>query len=144
MPAVPPVYPAVADLIPGTRFTDFIYVDDFTVDWLALAYDQDGEFLGYVYFASPRAFGGEIEMAVALDAGGVIQNMAIAEHRETWNFGGAALNDPNFPHQFVGLSGDIGRQDVDMISFATISIDSVIRGINDIMRNFDRHWREQK
>ena len=138
MPIVPPDYPKIADLIPGTRFTDFIHVDEFTVDWLAFAYDQNGEFLGYVYFASPRGFGGDIEIAVALDTEGVIQGLEIISHGETWNFGGAALNDPNFLLQFIGLSGEIGRQDIDMVSMATISIDSVLRGISDIMRHFNR------
>ena len=138
MPIVPPDEPQISDLIPGTRFTDFVHVDDFTVDWLALAYDQHGVFLGYVYFASPRGFGGSIEMAVVLDLDGVIQNVVVISHRETWNFGGAALNDPNFLLQFNGHSGEIERQDIDMISMATISIDSVLRGINDIKHHHGR------
>ena len=138
VPAIPPDSSAVAGLIPGTRFTEFIHVDEFTVDWLALAYDRVGSFLGYVYFASPRGFGGEIEMAVALDADGIVQNMLIFGHRETWNFGGSVMNDPAFPVQFIGRRGEFERQHVDMVSMATISIDSVLRALNDISHHFNR------
>jgi electron transport complex protein RnfG len=143
-PPVPPIYPSVADLIPRTRFTEFIHVDSFSVEWMAVSHDASGNPLGYVFFMSPRGYHGPIEMALVTDIDANFRDLYIIDHQESWSMGGRVLDMPDFGRQFVGLSFDREVElirDIDTVSFATISLNSVIRGINDAMHYFNRHHR---
>jgi len=142
-PAVPPTYPAIADLIPGTRFTEFNHVNSFALDWMVGAFDETGNLLGYVFFTSGRGWHGPIEMALVTDIHGTIQDLRVIHHTEAWSFGARFIDAPNFNQQFVGLNFDerVEHINVDTVSFATVSTDSILRAINDAAHYFNRNHR---
>jgi len=140
--AVAPTYPRIADLIPNTRFVDWIHANDFALEWIAASHDATGNLLGYVFFTSPRGYGGPIEMAVVVDIYGNVENLYVIDHMETWTFGGRQLDLPDFGDRFVGLSFEqnLNPDDINTTTFATISLTSVARGINDVIHHFNRHF----
>jgi electron transport complex protein RnfG len=140
-PVVPPVYPTARDLLYGARFTEYTHVNRFSIDWMAAGFSETGYPVGYVFFVSPRGYAGDIEMVLALDLEGTITELRIIHQNETWSFGGGVLEQPDFGEQFIGFSREIEAGDIDMVAHATISLNSVIRGINDVMVYFDRNHR---
>ncbi|MDR2166650.1 MAG: FMN-binding protein [Clostridiales bacterium] len=145
-PPTPPLYPSVASLIPGTRFTEFHHVNrfaGFSVEWMASSHDRAGTPLGYVFFTSPTGYHGPIEMAVVTSTTGEIRNLYIIDHMETWSMGGRILDLPGFNQQFIGHSFDRELEliEINTTTFATVSLTSVVRGINDAMHYFNRHHR---
>jgi len=130
---------AVKELLPDTQRIAEVDLgeDDSTLVHLVGCYNGEGEFIGYVFTAKSRGFGGEIEMMVAFDPQGVIQGLRIIEQFETVGFG-AEIEEEWFTQQFIGRYGMLfgsrnatSPSEIDMVSGATISTDAVLRGIND-------------
>lgn len=94
--------------------------------WLAI---KDGKTIGCCVKVSPRGYGGKIETIVGIDALGNIVNTQIIAISETSGIG-TKIQDESFLSQFVGKSGYVASEDVDIISGATKSSKAYIRGIN--------------
>jgi len=126
--------PVVEELLPGTYHAQHIN--------MAISLDASGAINGYVFFVSPQGYN-LIDMAVAIDTQGVVQGVQILSHNETWSFGGLLLDNDDFLQQFVGRSGTLtavrraeGPHEIDAVSMATLTVDGVLRGINDAMEYF--------
>jgi|GEM_PF-316873 len=135
---------AVRELMPAThRIADVdLYEDESTLTHLVRCYDAADNFIGYVFTAAPRGFVGEIEMMVAFNPQGYIEGMRVVNHSETIGIG-AIVGEDWFAEQFEGRSGMLftsrratGPQEIDVIAGATISMDAVLRGINDATAHF--------
>ena len=130
---------AIIDIMPAThRIVDVDLGEyDSTLTHLVQCYNATGDFIGYVFTATPRGFVGEIEMMVAFDPQGHIERLRIINHSETQGIG-SAIGDNEFADLFVGREGMLfaarratGSQEIDIVAGATISTDAVLRGVND-------------
>ena len=128
-PDFPSAPPDHADMLPGAHRSENIN--------MSISYDASGTVIGYIFYVSPQGYAGPIEMAVAMDTQGTIQGVKIIQHSETPTFGGLVIDDERFIEQFKGRSGEqtivnnaTGPQEVDAIAMATITVEAVIKGIN--------------
>jgi len=135
---------AVMELMPATQRTASVNLGDHgsSLTYLVRCYNAAGDFIGYVFTAAPRGFAGEIEMMVAFNPQGYIEGMRVISHSETPGIG-SAIGDDWFADLFVGRSGMLfaaqraaGPQEIDIIANATISVDAIIRGVNDATAYF--------
>jgi len=135
---------AVMELMPATQSTTAVYLDEHnsTLTRLVRCYNAAGDFIGYVFTAAPRGFAGEIEMMVAFNPQGYIEGMRVINHSETPGIG-SAIGEGWFADLFVGRSGMLfasqraaGPQEIDIIANATISVDAILRGVNDATAYF--------
>ncbi len=92
---------------------------------------------GFVVFASPKGYGGEISMAVGMDKEFKVTGISIISQSETAGLG-AKCTEPDWQKQFIGKTENIevakngatGNQ-IDAISSATITSKAVTRGVNE-------------
>ena len=135
---------AVVELMPATHRTTAVELteQDSSLTHLVRCYNSAGDAIGYVFSAAPRGFSGEIEMMVAFDMQGYIEGMRVISHSETPGIG-SAIGEDWFSDLFIGRSGMLfasqraaGPQEIDIIANATISVDAILRGVNDATAYF--------
>lgn len=105
-----------------------------------IAYDKNGETIGYCFKVMPSGFGGAITLMVGIDTNGSICGVKITEMAETPGLG-AKASEEKWLGQFVGKTsginivkgGKAGKNDVDAISGATITSKAVAKGVNDAL-----------
>ena len=135
---------AITALIPESYRTEPhpINLPDSTLTRHTLSFDQDGNFLGHVFSASSPGYSGAINMMVALDDEGTILGVRVISHTETPGLG-SNIAQAWFKDQFVGLTGPVvsvrspsGPNEIDVITGSTISVNAVLRGVNDAVEYF--------
>ncbi len=105
-----------------------------------IAYDKNGEKLGYCFKVMPSGFGGAITLMVGVDTKGSVCGVKITEMAETPGLG-AKASEEKWLGKFIGKvsginivkGGKIGKNDVDAISGATITSKAVAKGVNDAL-----------
>ncbi len=83
--------------------------------------------------ASVEGFAGPVAVTVSFDQdGSTIQSLSIGDKffDETPGIGASAL-EPAFSEQFIGKKPPLGREDIDVISGATVTTDAVLDAINE-------------
>ena len=102
---------------------------------------KDGEDAGYIFKASAKGYGGEVVVMVGIDAEGKITGAKVISHSETAGLGAkAAINgEGSWISQYVGKpagdltvvkSGNAGESEIDAITSATITSNTVTRAVN--------------
>lgn len=94
---------------------------------------------GFVVFAAPKGYGGEISMAVGIDKDIKVTGISIISQSETAGLG-AKCTQPEWQKQFIGKTTNIevskngaqGNQ-IDAISSATITSKAVTKGVNEAL-----------
>lgn len=108
-----------------------------TVEVVYKAESSEGD--GYVFqILSPGGYGGDIEYLVAVDADHNITGFAPLNHAESAGFG-AEMEEDFFKDGMVGVnvdeevkaSPDGGEHEIIGLSGATISTNTILKGIND-------------
>ena len=136
---------AIASLIPDNHRMEFVYLDDHdsSLTRLAISYNAAGERLGYVFSAAPSGYSGAVFMMTAVSPEGIIQGVRIVSHTETPGLG-SHVTAEWFTSQFEGRSGVLSAsanpatpQEIDAIASATISVNAVLRGVNDAVAFFE-------
>lgn len=92
---------------------------------------------GFVVFAAPKGYGGEITMAIGIDVDYKIAGISIISQSETAGLG-AKCTDKAWQNQFIGKTENItvsktgaaGNQ-IDAISSATITSKAVTKAVNE-------------
>jgi len=137
---------AVRALLPATYELEEISVPEGTsLTRAAKSFDQWGAHIGYVVFAAPSGYSGRVYVMVAFSHHPLlhIEGVRIINHTETPGLGSQITQDA-FLHAFEevtfahrALDGwivprivEAGR-DVPAIANATISVNAVLRGVND-------------
>ena len=137
---------AIIALLPTTYETEYLYIDeaDSTLTRLTVSLDNNGEVIGYVFSASPSGYSGRINMMVAIDTHGVIKGVKIIRHTETPGLG-ANITQEWFTGEFAGRTGRLvsahhptGSDEIPIIASATVSVNAVLRGVNDAVAFFER------
>ena len=95
---------------------------------------RDGVWVGYCVSVAPEGFGGPIEMLVGITPDNAIKGIRVISMSESKGFGSRVTTDPKFLPSFVGLSGEIGLDDVDALSSATVSSTAVVNGVNEALK----------
>ena len=140
---------AIASLLPENYSMNFIYLDDHdsNLTRLAISYNEAGERIGYVFSAAPTGYSGPVFMMIALNTNGVISGVRVISHTETPGLG-SQITAGWFLEMFEGRSGYLtasrnpaSLQEIDLIASATISVNAVLRGINDAVSYFDEELR---
>ena len=94
---------------------------------------RDGELLGYVISVSEQGRNGKIQVQTGVDLSGQIVGTWIdpSKHHETPDIGGDAIESEEFQAQFRGGRDPfVIGENVDAVTFATISSSAVIRAVN--------------
>lgn len=115
------------------------YEGCFVNDVLAVK-DSSGSDAGYVIAAtSPNGYGGEIQVAIGINADGKLTGMGVITHTETAGLGSKTA-EPDFTNQFKDLSAskieysksgaDKTKNEIDAIGGATISSAAVTEAVN--------------
>jgi uncharacterized protein with FMN-binding domain len=101
------------------------------------ARSSDGQILGYVGTGTGSAYGGPLDVAVAVNPEGKALSLAVVQHRETPTFFQKVLNA-----QFLGrLAGKTYKdkiilgEDVDGISRATYTVRGLTQAVHRAVRN---------
>ena len=102
----------------------------------------EGEVLGYVTTGTASGYGGPLRVAVSMTSDGVVESVAVVEHRETPSFFRTVV-DGRFLTRLVGKTNEdpiVLGDDVDGISGATYTslamTQSVHRAAREIAREF--------
>ncbi|NMA84795.1 MAG: RnfABCDGE type electron transport complex subunit G [Epulopiscium sp.] len=101
---------------------------------------QKDQIIGYVMKVVTRGYGGNMELMVGIDQGGVIQGVKILGHSETPGLG-ANAQEPEFLDQYKGKSTEqplsvikgqaTGEAEIEAITSATITAEAVTSAINE-------------
>ena len=99
--------------------------------------DANGNHVGYALSVSAKGFGGDVVMALGLDAEGKIIGIDFTEISETAGLGMKA-KEPDFKDQFTGKSGSItlvkgaaaGENEISAISGASVTSGAVTNAVN--------------
>jgi electron transport complex protein RnfG len=123
---------AILALFPDTYRSEYQPIDEagLSLTRLTVCYDRDNEIIGYVFSASSTGYSGRIYMMVALDRNAVVQGIRIINHTETPGLGSNITQDW-FINAFPGQTGLVTVSDVPIIASATISVNAVLRGVNE-------------
>ena len=97
----------------------------------------DGSVAGYAVSITSKGFGGDLTMALGLNADGEIVRIAFTELQETAGLGMRA-NEDGFKNQFAGKSGQValvkgdasGDGEISALSGATVTSTAVVNGVN--------------
>jgi uncharacterized protein with FMN-binding domain len=99
---------------------------------------SDESLLGYATVGTASGYGGPLRVGIAMDTTGIVQSLAVLEHRETPSFFNRVLRD-RLLHRLVGKSTDdaiVLGQDIDAVTGATYTslglVQSVHRGARKI------------
>ena len=98
--------------------------------------DADGELLGYVFFAESHGYSGVIHVLVGFDPEGTVLGVRIISHTETPGLG-SLITRETFIDQFTGLHMPAPGA-IDGITGATISVNAVLRAVDDAWELFSR------
>lgn len=130
--------------------TSEIFADSATQTFF-LGFDENNDFVGVVQTASPKGYGGEIEMMVGLNADNSFSDVKIMSLRETPGLG-TKLNSETFLTRFLEVARkttDASRLrvkqeggDVDAITAATISSKAFCSGIRESVGKANRFAQE--
>ena len=125
---------AILTLLPATHTIERHSINeaDSSLTRLTIGYDRNGEIIGYVFSALPAGYNGRINMMTALNLQGEILGIRIINHTETPGLGANITRDW-FLGAFEGQAGIITNADVPIIASSTISVNAVLRGVNDAM-----------
>lgn len=99
-------------------------------DYVVYVALQDGEPEGYAVFDQERGQHELIDFATFFDAQGIVSRTEVMAYRENY---GHEIRRESFRRQFIGRSADSGYvvgKDIDAISGATISADSMSRVVH--------------
>ena len=135
---------AIASLIPDAgddrepRVVELPEGRDAEVVYRALAvYGEEGDVLGYLFFAASPGYSGAVRVLVGFDPGGAIIGVRVISHTETPGLGSLIAGAP-FIGQFDGLLAPVTRaispeppHEILPIAGATISVDAVLRAVNE-------------
>ena len=111
------------------------------------AHDAGGKPLGWVFPGSGQGFADVIELLVGLDENAEkITGIFVLSQKETPGLGNFIQDKPEFAQNFVGLSatrrleavktGDAGKNQITMLTGATISSQSVCDIVNATVNNY--------
>lgn len=114
-----------------------------TAAWQAL---DGNEVVGYIIAASPRGFGGRIDMLVAINTQGLLEGVEVVRHTETPGLG-TPIQTEAFTVQYVGQAGPFtvtrssapGQYEIQALTSATASTVGVTNGVNDAVEYFRQH-----
>ena len=126
------VQDAMAAVMPGAEFEETV-TDTGDDAILAYAKSSDG---GCCVQVQVTGFGGPLVMVVGIDADGMVTGVQVTEHEETPGLG-AKAQDEEWIAQFAGTTSgvsvtksEVGENQVEAISGATITSDAVASGVN--------------
>jgi NosR/NirI family transcriptional regulator, nitrous oxide reductase regulator len=123
------VIPTIPEIIPGAGRVE-------TLANIYIAYDSDGEIIGYAALGETQGYAGPIEMLVGIDLQGNITGVKVFSQRETPGFFKLILN-AGFPEQFIDRSFrdplQIGN-DLDAVSGATVSAEGIAASTRQAVR----------
>lgn len=95
--------------------------------------NQDGQTIGFIFLGQAPSKTADFDFLVVLDAGGAIIHSAVLIYREEY---GGEIGSRRWLRQFEGLGGQdrvsVG-QNIDGISGATISVQSMTRAMDDFL-----------
>ena len=102
-----------------------------------IAKGADGSTVGYALNVTGKGFGGDVTLALGLDADGAITGLSFTELSETAGLGMRA-DEPAFKDQFIGkngklnlVKGDAGSdQEISAITGASVTSGAVISAVN--------------
>jgi electron transport complex protein RnfG len=131
---------AIMSLFPAAHRFTYILLEEneSTLTRVARCYDLNNELLGYVFSALPIGYSGRIHMMVALCTEGTVRGVRIIHHTETPGLG-ANITQPWFTDGFMGFSHTITAGEAPIIASSTISVQAVLRGVNDAIAYFYAH-----
>ncbi|NLA71633.1 MAG: FMN-binding protein [Clostridiaceae bacterium] len=124
------------DNIPGAITVD-LTTSHPDVDQL-IAVHKDGDAIGIIIRASSKAYGGRVPVMTGFDLAGRIIGIVVDASSETAGLGQKTAGDP-FTDQFKERTADDAFADIDAISSATISSNSVKQSVmeaSDALRAF--------
>jgi uncharacterized protein YuzE len=101
-----------------------------------VAYDTNGEIVGYAAIGKSQGYAGPIEMLVGIDRQGNITGVKVVTQRETPGFFKLILNE-GFPEQFISHAFRDPLQinkDLDAVSGATISAEGIAASTRQAVR----------
>lgn len=119
-------------------------ISSFTV-----AYENE-QVIGYLIETIAKGFGGDMELLIALNANGQVEDIGFLSHNETPGLGTKA-EDPAYIGQFQGKSGPFtvvataaaGENDVEAIAGATVSCTAVAAGANNALFALSAHMGQE-
>lgn len=136
----------------GQAAIDSVGLTGCTVSDILYANDANGERIGYVVAAvSPNGYGGDISVAVGIDAKtSTITGFSVLSNSETAGLGARCTED-EFVSQFAGKdatsieyvkgSGAAGNQ-IDAISGATVTTNAVTEAVNSALAVYGNVLKE--
>ena len=136
---------AINEIIPNSlpHESEELDLPDSTVWRLDARVNEHGELLGYVFFAQSRGYDGLVHMLVGIDVDGNILGVRVISHTETPGLGTVIAGEA-FANQFVGLRGPVesvrnphGPHQIDVETGATLSVNAVLRAVNDAWGIFE-------
>lgn len=110
--------------------------------------DDSGNPLGYAFPFGGSALWGQVKGYIALDTElKQVKGLTFTEQNETPGLGGR-IDEPPFKEQFRGLTlpegglkyGKVGDKQIDAITGATLTSNSVIKILNDVTTNVIAKW----
>ena len=128
---------AMAEVLPEADVFEEVPLELSEESTLTKIYKTDA---GYVVFAAPKGYGGEITMAIGIDAEFKVAGLSIISQSETAGLG-AKCTEKAWQNQFIGKTEDIqvvknGAKDnqIDAISSATITSKAVTKAVNEALK----------
>lgn len=125
---------AMAEVLPGADAFEEVPLEISAESNVTEIYKADR---GYVVFAAPKGYGGEITMAVGVDNDNKVAGISIISQSETAGLGAKCV-EKAWQEQFIGKTENIkvsknGANDneIDAISSATITSKAVTKGVNE-------------
>jgi electron transport complex protein RnfG len=108
-----------------------------------IAYDIEGNRVGYIFPAAAQGYGGEIKMFVGLDLNKDITGVKIVSQSETPGLGSQIAEvkygekTPWFTSQFKGLSmSRLNFDNIQAVTGATVSSRAVLEGVKESIERF--------
>lgn len=127
---------AMTEVLPQANVFEEIPLEISGESVLTKIYETDA---GYVVFAAPKGYGGEITMAIGIDNELKVAGISIISQSETAGLG-AKCTEKTWQEQFIGKTENIavsknGAKDnqIDAISSATITSKAVTKGVNEAL-----------
>ncbi|MBQ8094017.1 MAG: FMN-binding protein, partial [Clostridia bacterium] len=129
---------ALRTVMPGCTYEEAALgelEDDSELDELFVAKNADGSVSGYAITASPQGYGGEIPITFGVSNEGYVTQVYVGSLQETAGLG-SKVGEAEFKDQFIGIAADDTtlRNDVDMISGASISSGAFLRAAEDALQ----------
>lgn len=125
---------AMAEVLPAADEFEEIPLEPAGESVLTKVYKTNA---GFVVFAAPNGYGGEITMAIGIDEEFKVAGISIISQSETAGLGANCMNK-EWQNQFIGKTDEIkvvknGANDnqIDAISSATITSKAVTKAVNE-------------